>query len=50
MVMDLKVTAASGIWGVIHKATQGKAYAAPDYAKHREMAAAGGLLYLERMK
>jgi hypothetical protein len=44
-VMDLKMAAASGIWGVIHKATQGRAYAAPDYARHGEMAASVGLLW-----
>jgi lysozyme len=44
-VRDLKATAASGIWGVIHKASQGRAYADPDYQKHRQMATDAGLLW-----
>ena len=44
-VRDLKQTAEAGIWGVIHKATQGRAYADPQYAAHRQAAAAAGLLW-----
>jgi lysozyme len=44
-VRDLKIAAASGIKGVIHKATQGKAYADPDYAGRRVMAAEANLLW-----
>lgn len=44
-VRDLGAVARSGIWGVIHKASQGRAYADPDYARHRQMAAANGLLW-----
>lgn len=44
-VMDFGAVAASGIWGVIHKATQGKAYADPDYAGRRAMATKAGLLW-----
>lgn len=44
-VKDLGATAKAGIWGVIHKASQGRAYADPDYAARRTMAAAAGLLW-----
>lgn len=44
-VRDLRQTAAAGIWGVIHKATQGRAYADPDYALRRQAAKAAGLLW-----
>jgi lysozyme len=44
-VRDLKMAAASGIKGVIQEATQGRAYADPDYAKHGNMVAGAGLLW-----
>jgi lysozyme len=44
-VVDLSKAAAAGIWGVIHKATQGKGYADPDYSKHRAQAHDAGLLW-----
>lgn len=44
-VRDLKVVGASGVWGVIHKATQGKAYVDPNYAGRRVQAAEAGLLW-----
>ncbi|WP_454629505.1 glycoside hydrolase family 25 protein [Bradyrhizobium cenepequi] len=44
-VTDLKDTAAAGIWGVIHKASQGQSYRDPDYASRREQARAAGLLW-----
>lgn len=44
-VKDLKATAAAGVWGVIHKASQGRAYRDPDYAVNRKAAAAAGLLW-----
>lgn len=45
VVKDLRLTAAAGIWGVIHKATQGRAYADPDYALRRQAAKAAGMLW-----
>jgi lysozyme len=45
VVKDLKATAAAGVWGVIHKASQGRAYRDPDYAARREAAAAAGMLW-----
>lgn len=30
IVKDLKATAAAGVWGVIHKASQGSGYRDPD--------------------
>jgi hypothetical protein len=44
-VKDLKATASAGVWGVIHKASQGRAYRDPDYAGRRKLAAAAGLLW-----
>lgn len=44
-VKDLRATAASGVWGVIHKASQGRGYRDPDYAARRKQAAAAGLLW-----
>lgn len=41
-VTDLR---ASGLWGVIHKATQGSGYRDPTYVKRRPMAAAAGMLW-----
>lgn len=37
--------AAHGVWGVIHKATQGSRYRDPDYAVRRTAANAAGLLW-----
>ncbi len=45
VVKDLKATAAAGVWGVIHKASQGRAYRDPDYAARRKAAAAAGMLW-----
>lgn len=42
-VTDLKATAIAGVWGVIHKASQGQSYRDPDYAARREQARAAGL-------
>lgn len=44
-VKDLALAAGAGIWGLIHKATQGKAYADPDYAARRIAADAAGMLW-----
>jgi lysozyme len=44
-VRDLGMAAASGIWGVIHKASQGRAYADPAYGQHRLAAENAGLLW-----
>ncbi|MCK1585497.1 hypothetical protein IVB03_39575 [Bradyrhizobium sp. 168] len=44
-VTNLKAAAAAGIWGVIHKASQGRGYRDPDYATRREQAKAAGLLW-----
>lgn len=44
-VNDLSATAAAGVWGVIHKATQGSSYIDPDYDKRRKMALNAGLLW-----
>jgi lysozyme len=44
-VTDLKATAAAGVWGVIHKASQGRAYRDPDYGARRALAAKAGLLW-----
>jgi GH25 family lysozyme M1 (1,4-beta-N-acetylmuramidase)/peptidoglycan hydrolase-like protein with peptidoglycan-binding domain len=44
-VTDLHATATSGVWGVIHKASQGQSYRDPDYAARRKLAAAAGLLW-----
>jgi len=45
VVKDMKAMAAFGIWGVIHKASQGKAYLDPDYPVRRKQAAALNLLW-----
>ena len=45
VVKDLKATAAAGVWGVIHKASQGRAYRDPDYAGRRVLAKAAGMLW-----
>jgi lysozyme len=45
IVKDLGAAAAAGIWGVIHKASQGKAYADPDYDARRVAASAAGMLW-----
>ncbi|HYM31814.1 MAG TPA: glycoside hydrolase family 25 protein [Candidatus Cybelea sp.] len=45
VVKDFGAAAGFGLWGVIHKATQGKAYADPDYAGRRETATAAGLMW-----
>ena len=44
-VYDFKMVASAGVWGVIHKATQGKAYADPTYLIRRHQATAAGLLW-----
>jgi lysozyme len=44
-VRDFGMVAAAGVWGIIHKATQGKAYADPDYAGRRALAGKAGLLW-----
>jgi lysozyme len=44
-VYDFKMVAAAGVWGVIHKATQGKAYADPNYPGRRILATNAGLLW-----
>lgn len=45
IVKDFALVAAAGIWGVIHKATQGRAYRDPDYAMRRKAATNAGLLW-----
>jgi Lyzozyme M1 (1,4-beta-N-acetylmuramidase) len=44
-VVDLKATAKAGVWGVIHKATQGSHYVDPTYKDRRKMASDAGLLW-----
>lgn len=44
-VNDLKATAMAGVWGVIHKSSQGRGYRDPDYASRRAQAKAAGLLW-----
>jgi lysozyme len=44
-VVDLHATAAAGVWGVIHKATQGAGYRDPTYAQRRQPAADAGMLW-----
>jgi len=44
-VTDLMATAGAGIWGVIHKASQGRAYVDPDYGRRRVAAFNAGLLW-----
>lgn len=45
VVTDFAAAAAAGIWGVIHKASQGRAYRDPDYAARRKKAIEAGLLW-----
>ncbi|WP_426608654.1 GH25 family lysozyme [Bradyrhizobium sp. McL0616] len=45
VVEDLGAAAAAGLWGIIHKASQGRAYVDPDYTGRRKLAAAAGLLW-----
>lgn len=45
VVTDFGAAAAAGLWGVIHKATQGRAYHDPDYGARRAAATAAGLLW-----
>lgn len=45
IVKDFALVAAAGIWGVIHKASQGRAYGDPDYAMRRKAAVNAGLLW-----
>jgi lysozyme len=45
VVRDFKLAAAAGVKGVIHKATQGRAYADPNYVHNRVMAEEAGLLW-----
>ena len=44
-VRDFSEVAAAGIWGVIHKATQGSTYVDPEYRERRQLAGAQGLLW-----
>lgn len=44
-VTDFKATVEAGVWGVIHKASQGSGYRDPDYAARRELANAAGMLW-----
>lgn len=44
-VHDMSAAAAAGLWGIIHKASQGSNYADPDYAKHRQMTLDAGMLW-----
>jgi lysozyme len=41
--IDMDKLAAAGIWGVIHKATQGSNYKDPDYVRRRDAAKAAGI-------
>lgn len=45
LVKDFALVAAAGVWGVIHKATQGRAYQDPDYRERRKLAGDAGLLW-----
>lgn len=45
VVRNLRLTAGAGIWGVIHKASQGRAYRDPDYEDRRVAAKDAGLLW-----
>lgn len=45
VVKDFGMAAAAGLWGIIHKASQGRAYVDPDYARRRGLAKAAGLLW-----
>lgn len=44
-VTDLKASAAAGLWGIIHKASQGRAYRDPNYTGRRDLAKSAGLLW-----
>lgn len=44
-VTDLRATAAAGIWGVIHKATQGTGFRDKTYNTRRSLARAAGMLW-----
>ena len=44
-VHDLHATANSGIWGIIHKATQGASYRDPTYAQRRRPVLDAGMLW-----
>jgi lysozyme len=44
-VRDFGMVAAADVWAIIHKATQGRAYADPDYAGRRVLAEKAGLLW-----
>jgi lysozyme len=44
-VSSFSMAAGAGLWGIIHKATQGSNYRDPDYAKRRSAAKAAGLLW-----
>ncbi|QDW38999.1 hypothetical protein FFI89_018720 [Bradyrhizobium sp. KBS0727] len=44
-VKDFRATANAGVWGVIHKSSQGPGYRDPDYAARRRQALAAGMLW-----
>lgn len=44
-VTDLKAAAAAGLWGIIHKASQGRSYRDPNYSERRDLAKAVRLLW-----
>lgn len=44
-VIDLGASADAGLWGIIHKASQGRAYRDPTYDKRRELANDAELLW-----
>jgi lysozyme len=44
-IKDLKESAAAGLWGIIHKSTQGTGYADPNYNQVRSMAEDAGMLW-----
>ncbi len=45
VVSDLSLSVKAGLWGIIHKATQGVAYADPFYAPRRKLVADAGMLW-----
>lgn len=45
IVKDFGLASAAGIWGIIHKSSQGRAYGDPDYALRRKAAVNAGLLW-----
>jgi len=45
IVTDLKASAAAGLWGIIHKASQGRSYRDPNYSERRDYARAAKLLW-----